>query len=73
MSELKTLKDLDMWHINNNKFGSMKKEHGICIEDLKTEVIKLVKHLRKEPRRLETDSQAIILVEFFNITEEELK
>ena len=44
--ELKTLKDLDMWHLNNENYGSMEKEHGICIEDLKQSGIEDIKAIQ---------------------------
>mgnify|MGYP001436815282 CR=1 FL=1 len=68
MTKLKTLKDFS---------ECMYREHKCCVpyfkEELKQEAIKWVKHLRKEPRRKSTDEQANILIEFFNITSEDLK
>lgn len=42
-------------------------------EELKKEAINWVKHLRSKPKRQQTEYQAQILMEFFNITEEDLK
>jgi len=63
MTKLKTLKDIDV-----EPFC-----HGVSKRDLKSEAVKWFRELRKDERARYVMSATAFILDFFNITEEDLQ